>query len=343
MANVNLKPMVYFSQFRDTAQTAANLFSDWNSWTAMNGIPKAVYLGLISSLLYAMSRNPNPLKSAATNKDTSQNEAPLPTSPDGALPTGVKKGAGDRIIPDEASKAFRKYTWPLMQAWNVLSTLYYLYHLYWLPTSFRLWRWSIFDMISAATTLGSILLRYWSINELGRLFTFDVAIREGHKLIDSGPYRFLLHPSYTGALGAVWSHALFLMGPIYHVFRNRVILGVLGAISWPIWGGATTLLLGLTGGLLYLMHRYIMQRMNVEEKALKEEFGEEWDRYVSGKKEVMEGEADKKKKRTDTGTDVGRGEGDVVGNGEKASVLKSKTVALPFGMKRRYRLIPFVY
>jgi protein-S-isoprenylcysteine O-methyltransferase Ste14 len=38
------------------------------------------------------------------------------------------------------------------------------------------------------------LLRWWSVATLGRLFTVNVAIREGHQLIDSGPYHFVRHP-----------------------------------------------------------------------------------------------------------------------------------------------------
>ena len=44
------------------------------------------------------------------------------------------------------------------------------------------------------------LLRWWSVATLGRLFTINVAIREGHQLIDSGPYHYVRHPSYTAIL-----------------------------------------------------------------------------------------------------------------------------------------------
>jgi protein-S-isoprenylcysteine O-methyltransferase len=44
------------------------------------------------------------------------------------------------------------------------------------------------------------LLRWWSIATLGRLFTVNVAIREGHELIDGGPYRYVRHPAYTAIL-----------------------------------------------------------------------------------------------------------------------------------------------
>jgi protein-S-isoprenylcysteine O-methyltransferase Ste14 len=41
------------------------------------------------------------------------------------------------------------------------------------------------------------LLRWWSVATLGRLFTINVAIRPGHQLIESGPYRHVRHPAYT--------------------------------------------------------------------------------------------------------------------------------------------------
>ena len=54
----------------------------------------------------------------------------------------------------------------------------------------------------AALTLfvAGLALRWYAIMTLGRFFTVDVAIAEGHRVIDTGPYRFIRHPSYTGAL-----------------------------------------------------------------------------------------------------------------------------------------------
>src|SRR5437773_923394 len=49
--------------------------------------------------------------------------------------------------------------------------------------------------------LGGLILRWYSIGYLGRYFTVDVSISAEHKLIDSGPYRHIRHPTYTGALG----------------------------------------------------------------------------------------------------------------------------------------------
>jgi protein-S-isoprenylcysteine O-methyltransferase Ste14 len=45
-----------------------------------------------------------------------------------------------------------------------------------------------------------LALRWYSIIHLGRLFTVDVAVAADHRLIDTGPYRYIRHPSYTGAM-----------------------------------------------------------------------------------------------------------------------------------------------
>jgi protein-S-isoprenylcysteine O-methyltransferase len=90
---------------------------------------------------------------------------------------------------------------------------------------------------TAASILGvvlfvsGLLLRWSAIVYLGRFFTVNVAIASDHQLIDSGPYRFIRHPSYTGALMAFlglglcignWLSLAILVVPILLVFLYRV-------------------------------------------------------------------------------------------------------------------------
>jgi protein-S-isoprenylcysteine O-methyltransferase len=79
--------------------------------------------------------------------------------------------------------------------------------------------------------LGGLILRWYSIGYLGRYFTVNVAIDPEHELVDSGPYRYIRHPSYTGALLAFlglglclgnWLSILFLTVPIIGAFLWRI-------------------------------------------------------------------------------------------------------------------------
>lgn len=102
-----------------------------------------------------------------------------------------------------------------------------------------------------------IVLRWYSIIHLGRFFTVNVAIAADHQLIDTGPYRFVRHPSYTGALLAFVGFGL--------VMRNWASLL---AISLPI-------------GLAFLY------RITVEEQALTQALGDRYRAYIQRTKRLI--------------------------------------------------------
>ena len=45
-----------------------------------------------------------------------------------------------------------------------------------------------------------LALRVWAVRELGRFFKFTVVVQADHQVVDTGPYRLIRHPSYTGLL-----------------------------------------------------------------------------------------------------------------------------------------------
>jgi|SRR5688500_13045016 protein-S-isoprenylcysteine O-methyltransferase len=76
-----------------------------------------------------------------------------------------------------------------------------------------------------------LMLRWYSIIYLGRFFTVNVAIHSGHEIIDTGPYRYIRHPSYAGAMLAFLGLALTLVNwvslavivvPIMWAFGRRI-------------------------------------------------------------------------------------------------------------------------
>jgi protein-S-isoprenylcysteine O-methyltransferase len=64
--------------------------------------------------------------------------------------------------------------------------------------------------LGVALFAAGLVLRWYAIAYLGRFFTVDVAIAADHRVVDSGPYRTLRHPSYTGVLLAFFGFGICL-------------------------------------------------------------------------------------------------------------------------------------
>jgi protein-S-isoprenylcysteine O-methyltransferase len=58
------------------------------------------------------------------------------------------------------------------------------------------------SVLAIALIFVGMTIRWAAILTLGRLFTVNVAIRKGHRLVETGLYRFVRHPSYTGLIVA---------------------------------------------------------------------------------------------------------------------------------------------
>jgi protein-S-isoprenylcysteine O-methyltransferase Ste14 len=118
--------------------------------------------------------------------------------------------------------------------------------------------WLAFGVGAAIVVLGTAL-RVWAARTLGRLFTQSVMVREGHRVISSGPYRFVRHPGYAGM-------GVSLVG-------LAVMLGN--------WGSVLVALLGFLAGHL--------PRIRVEERVLEDALGEEYRAYEGTHKRLVPG------------------------------------------------------
>lgn len=101
-----------------------------------------------------------------------------------------------------------------------------------------------------ALMLLGVALRWWAIAVLGRYFTLDVAVHSTQTVVQSGPYRFVRHPSYSGTL--------------------LTLLGV--GLALDNWASLVAVLAGGLIGHLY--------RVRVEERALREALGEPYAEYM---------------------------------------------------------------
>jgi len=114
-----------------------------------------------------------------------------------------------------------------------------------------------FYLVGFCLFLGGLILRWYSIGYLGRYFTVDVSISAEHRLIDSGPYRFIRHPTYTGALLAFFGLGFCLGNWLSILFLS---LPTIGAFLW---------------------------RIRIEERALVEALGEQYRAYMRRTKRLI--------------------------------------------------------
>ena len=113
--------------------------------------------------------------------------------------------------------------------------------------------------IGVAMALGGEALRQWSTYALGRFFTGPVVVFSDHRVIKRGPYKWVRHPGYLGGL------------------ISNAGLG-LCVQSW------IAMLVCL--GLMALAYTY---RISLEEKALHQKFGKEYDSYAKKTPMILPG------------------------------------------------------
>ncbi|OJT09760.1 hypothetical protein TRAPUB_13719 [Trametes pubescens] len=131
-----------------------------------------------------------------------------------------------------------------------------------LPTSFAVTAPFIVGWILAVS---GAMLRSACYRYLGSQFTFELAVKDRHRLITSGPYRVVRHPSYTGfvcvSLGLVVSE---LCSGSW-IRESGVLEHLLGQVLVGVW--ATYVI---------CIQVVLLQRVAKEDQVLRAQFGEEW-------------------------------------------------------------------
>lgn len=102
-----------------------------------------------------------------------------------------------------------------------------------------------------ALILGAMSMAFyvWIMKTLGQQWSVYLTIREGHQLVDKGPYRYLRHPMYT--LFFAWTWIFFLL-----------------SANWLIGGG------------WLCQNLMVASRLREEESLLIEHFGDDYRRYM---------------------------------------------------------------
>ena len=120
---------------------------------------------------------------------------------------------------------------------------------YLVPSMTMPWPRFVFTTGSAILLVGGIVRQY-AVRTLDNYFTTTIKIHENQQVVDTGPYRWVRHPSYTGGLLEYTGIGL--------VLGNWVSLGVV--------------VVGIIVGYVY--------RIRIEERTLTEELGEPYQSFL---------------------------------------------------------------
>ena len=110
-----------------------------------------------------------------------------------------------------------------------------------------------------ALMAAGIGLRAWSIVTLGRFFQYRIRVQPGHRVVTSGPYRYVRHPSYTGI---------------------AMVLAGIALASGDVWSLLAVTALGGAG---------LAVRIRAEERQLTQALGAEYERFAAGRKRLVPG------------------------------------------------------
>ncbi len=72
------------------------------------------------------------------------------------------------------------------------------------------WHRTVLFAGGIALMLAGVAFRWYAIHVLGRYFTPVVVIQPEHSVVENGPYRWIRHPSYSGALLTFLGYTLVL-------------------------------------------------------------------------------------------------------------------------------------
>lgn len=118
------------------------------------------------------------------------------------------------------------------------------------PATTIAWHQRVVFWIGIAMMLVGMAFRWYAIRVLGRFFTRSVATRAGQYVVETGPYRLIRHPSYSGAMVAM--------------------LGL--GLAMTNWASVALIVVGMLIGYGY--------RVRVEERALCEGIGDAYRAYM---------------------------------------------------------------
>ncbi|KIP11339.1 hypothetical protein PHLGIDRAFT_124981 [Phlebiopsis gigantea 11061_1 CR5-6] len=179
--------------------------------------------------------------------------------------------SGFNII--QATAVVKYMTWAV-NIWEFVTILTHLF-----PTTvYRLPHFKTaleLDVDFASSVAGALLLvsaailRVSAYRHLGRFFTYQLSIRNGHKLVKDGPYSIMRHPSYTALVAFFVGNAWYQLGP-GSIWMRR-----------GLWSSSLLMSFSVVHVCLaaYVSFVVTVLRVPKEDRMLKKQFREEWEAW----------------------------------------------------------------
>ena len=114
------------------------------------------------------------------------------------------------------------------------------------------------------------MMRQACYDTLGKFFTFQLAVFKGHKLVTTGPYSLVRHPSYMAFLVARAELFVVQVFPGSYVCKSGLLAGEWSMIGIGIW----------EAWILSLVFEIVVLQVLREDAVLKKEFGTEWEAWA---------------------------------------------------------------
>ncbi|KAG2112102.1 Isoprenylcysteine carboxyl methyltransferase family-domain-containing protein [Suillus clintonianus] len=125
-------------------------------------------------------------------------------------------------------------------------------------------------LMGTALIVAGGFLRWWCFRTLGRFFTFKLSVRKEHKLVTSGPYAVVRHPSYAGTI--LRSIGMLMLYASQSSFLRRS--GVLNSIP-----GLTIMLVALLVERIVAVTSLVC-RIGHEDEVMKSISRDEWEDWA---------------------------------------------------------------
>ena len=129
---------------------------------------------------------------------------------------------------------------------------------------------SLYSAFGFSLILSGGLFRLWAMRTLGQFFVMEVSLQKNHRLVKSGPYALVRHPSYVGYMLLIVGTVVLLLGPGSY-------LSAVGVWQSRVWGALACVVAGRS---LFVATVLMPSRAGREDAVLREEFGKEWEAWA---------------------------------------------------------------